>query len=419
MKKYTRYNITAILLFLCFITLIFFTTNIKGENQPAADKNPKVIVEFFYLDGCSACEQKKPIIDNIEQYYGNNISVLRLLYNENREEFLAYGFKTVPSAVVKNLSSGLYTMFTYERITEENLKDSIDRHLAGNYSTPPTQKTDTIIETPFGKINLSELSLPVITIVLAAADSFNPCSFFMLLFLLSLIIHMQLRKRILLVGGIFVFFSGLFYFLMMAAILNIILILENQTIITIIAGILALIFAVLNIKDFFFFKKGPSLSIPDSKKPKLFKKVRDIAKMSYLPGIIGYTILLAISVNTVELLCTLSLPMVFAGILTSYGLSTFQYYCYILFYNIIYVLPLIIIVVAFATILGHWKLTEWQGRTLKLYSGILMLSLGLILIIKPDLLHNIFSAIILILISIGITALIYFIWKNSAEKTNI
>jgi thiol-disulfide isomerase/thioredoxin len=86
MKKYARYTITAILLSSCFITLIFFTANTQGENQPAADGNPNVIVEFFYSDGCPACEATKPMIDRIEQYYGSNISVLRLPVNETENQ---------------------------------------------------------------------------------------------------------------------------------------------------------------------------------------------------------------------------------------------------------------------------------------------------------------------------------------------
>ena len=175
---------------------------------------------------------------------------------------------------------------------------------------------------------------------------------------------------------------------------------------------MALIFGLFNIKDFFFFKKGPSLGIPDEKKPKLFKQVREIVKTPYFISLVGYTIILALTVNTVELLCTLGFPLVFTRILTSYNFDIIQYYFYLILYNIVYVLPLFVIVVLFVVILKHWKLSEWQGKVLKLYSGIMMFSLGVILLIDSTLLHNILTALVLLFIDLFVVFLISNFWKK-------
>ncbi|HBF46112.1 MAG TPA: cytochrome C biosynthesis protein, partial [Shewanella frigidimarina] len=71
-----------------------------------------------------------------------------------------------------------------------------------------------------GAVHPEEMSLPVLTLVLAGVDAFNPCAFFVLLFLLSIMVNAGSRKRMLLVGGIFVFFSGFIYFIFMSAWLN-------------------------------------------------------------------------------------------------------------------------------------------------------------------------------------------------------
>jgi len=104
------------------------------------------------------------------------------------------------------------------------------------------------------------------------------------------------------------------------------------------------------------------------------------------------TIVLAIAANSYELLCTAGFPMVFTRILTLQNLTTGQYYLYLIMYNCIYVIPLATIVVIFTTTLGAKKLTEWQGRKLKLLSGLMMFFLGLILLIDSALLNNIFVA---------------------------
>jgi len=410
MNRYAKCFLIFTFLFLFLFTLI----------KPVVAEESNVIVEFFYSSGyCEQCEEKKLIVDKIEGDFEEIITVERYPVDieenkENYKKFQRYGFTTWPAVVVKNTSAeGFDILFEYEEITIDNLKNGIDYHLNGNYSEIPPEKKDKKVETIFGLLNLSELSLPVITIVLAVADSFNPCSFFIFLVLISILFHMQSRKRMLLVAGIFIFFSGFFYFLLMTAIFNVILILENQIIITIIAGFIALGIGTLNIKDFFIFKKGPTLSIPKEKKSYLFKQIRRIAKMPYLYGLIIYTIILAFTVNTIELFCTLGLPLVYTKILTTYNLSLFQYYLYLIIYNVLYVIPLFVIVVIFIVILKRWKLTEWQGRLLKLYSGVMMLSLGLILIINPTVLHHIFAAIGLLLISLLVTFLISIIWKRN------
>jgi hypothetical protein len=162
--------------------------------------------------------------------------------------------------------------------------------------------------------------------------------------------------------------------------------------------------ALINIKDFFFFSKGVSLSIPEKAKPKLFERMRNLIKSTSVASMIAGTVVLAIAANAYELLCTAGFPMVFTRILTLQKLSTAGYYLYLLLYNCIYVLPLASIVVIFTVTLGARKLSEWQGRRLKLLSGLMMFCLGLILLIDPALLNN-------ILMSAGLLAAVLMIFS--------
>jgi hypothetical protein len=78
--------------------------------------------------------------------------------------------------------------------------------------------------------------------------------------------------------------------------------------------------------------------------------------------------------------------MVYTRLLTLNELSSVQHYGYLVLYNFIYVIPLMIIVIFFSFTLGAYKLSEQQGRFLKLLSGLMMLGLGLIMLFAPDLL---------------------------------
>jgi len=223
-----------------------------------------------------------------------------------------------------------------------------------------------------------------------------------------------------LIGGIFIFFSGLIYFLIMVFLLQAFQITGAQIFITILAGIIAIIFGILNIKDYFFFKKGLSASIPESQKPKLYKQMRKIVKITSIPSLIFSTIVLAISANTVELFCSLNLPVIYTAILTSYSFSSSQFYLYIFFYNLIYIIPLLVITSIVVITLGRKKLSEFQGRILKLFSGVMIFSLGEILLLNSNMLSNFFVAIEILFLSLGITFIVYLISKflDKPNKTN-
>ena len=209
-----------------------------------------------------------------------------------------------------------------------------------------------------------------------------------------------------LIGGIFVFFSGAIYFLFMAAWLNLFIYLGELRVITLIAGLLAVVIASINIKDYFWFKRGVSLSISDGNKPALFDRIRQLLRLDSLVTVVIATVVLAIVANSYELLCTAGFPMVYTRILTLNALPEQSYYFYLLLYNFVYILPLLAIVGLFSIKLGSRKLSEKEGMVLKLLSGLMMLMLGLLLLVAPQMLNNIITAASLLLAAILSTWLI-------------
>jgi len=154
--------------------------------------------------------------------------------------------------------------------------------------------------------------------------------------------------------------------------------------VTLAAGALAVFVGAVNVKDFFWFEKGVTLSIPEAKKPDIFRRTRAILAADRLPAMLAATALLAVAANFYELLCTAGFPMVYTRILTLADLSPLARYAWLAAYNLIYVVPLATIVVVFTRTLGTRKLTEREGRLLKLMSGTMMLELGALLLVVPE-----------------------------------
>ena len=281
---------------------------------------------------------------------------------------------------------------------------------ATSLSEPVAEPEVQPVELPLvGVVTPETMSLPLLTLVLAGVDAFNPCAFFVLLFLLSIMVNAKSRSRMLLVGGIFVFFSGFIYFLFMTAWLNIFQLLgagSDGGMIILAAGCLALIAGAINIKDYFFTKGEVTLSMSAENRTSLIKRMGKLSNSSNLGALLIGSTVLAILANAYELLCNAGFPMIYTSVLSMHNLPDIERYMYLVLYNIVYVIPLAIIVIVFSATLGKRKLTEKEGQTLKLMSGVMMLGMGIALVIDPTALQNVSLALGLILGSLGVTAII-------------
>jgi len=422
MKISTSYWLIIIFFFFIFTPLI---QSVSAEAQ--------IKVEFFYNINCPTCIPKLNTVNDINNYYEKNLekykeTIVFLIKDISsnstyRKEYLDYAKNYgigYPVTIISNETN--FTIIPKADITWKFLNETISSYLAGlkiNETDLNLHTIDFLFWTI--EINASAYSLPVLTIIIGSVDSFNPCAFFILIFLLNLLIYVKSRRRMFLIGSIFIFFSGLFYFTFMVF-LNAVFApaAEHIIIFSIIVGGVALAIGLLNIKDFFFFKKGASLSIPESKKPGIYKRMRNLVKTHHLPTVLLGTIFLAISVNVYELVCTVILPTIYIHQLNVRGISDGLTIWYIFFYNVIYVIPLIIIVFIFVFSLSRRKLTEWHGQILKLFSGIMVSAFGAILIIDYKILENITTPIIILVFTLIFTVLISSFWKkimmNSRKK---
>jgi hypothetical protein len=277
--------------------------------------------------------------------------------------------------------------------------------IKGFSSTVVIPEESLVLAVPlFGEVEVNLSSLGLITFMLASVDAFNPCAFFVLMLLLSMMLHSGSRKKMLIVGGVFLFFSGFMYFLFMSAWLNLFLVLGRLDLLTQIAALIAITIGVINIKDYFWFRKGVSIGISDSAKPGLYQRMRAMLKTDSLLTLLLATAGLAFFANLYEFFCTAGFPMLFTRILTLNEASGTQYYLYLLMYNMIYIMPLLFIVLVFAFTMGDHRLQESQGRVLKLISGLMMFCLGGLLLIDPTRLMDL-GFLLLMMLLIVVTGL--------------
>ena len=358
-----------------------------SSTETAKYSNSCTTVEVFSRTGCPHCADAYTYLEKLKTEHPHIVVVARDVYSnpENTKRFVEFNnrFKIDQYGIPSFLICDHYLIgFVDEKISGTSIMQML-----GLANKPITNSAANEIDIPlFGKVGVEKVGLPIFTIVIGLVDGFNPCAMWVLLILLSILVNLRDKKRILLIAGTFVFISGAVYFVFMAAWLNLFLIIGISRTLQIIIGLTALLIGTVHIKDYFAFKKGFSLSIPDSAKPSLYSRIRDVIYAENLIATFIAIIVMAILVNLIELLCTAGLPAVYTQVLTLQQLDRSQYYLYLLLYNIAYMFDDALMVGIVVFTMSKQRLEEEQGRWLKLLSGSVIFILGALLILRPSLL---------------------------------
>jgi cytochrome c biogenesis protein CcdA len=220
----------------------------------------------------------------------------------------------------------------------------------------------------------SQLTIPAI-IGGALIDSINPCAFAVLIFLLSYLWAIGSPRLILKVGLVYIATVFLVYFLAGLGILKALTFLGIAPIIYTVAAIILIFVGLVNVKDFFWYGKGFTLAIPESKKPIIQKYIHKAS--------IPAAVVLGFLVSAFELPCTGGVYLAVLSLLAN-NETQLQAIPYLLLYNFIFVLPLFIILglVYFGFSAGKMEsLREEKRKWLRLLLGLGALVLGILMLL--------------------------------------
>ena len=347
-------------------------------------------INFFYLPSCPHCQEQSPFNQKLAEKYHIQIvehdatttqgSALlsKMLAELGIEDEPEFPITIITISENKGWVSGGWES---EETTGGQIEEAWQKCLTGNCPPSPGEKpSHTIVLPIFGEIDPSDYPLPALAVVLGLADGFNPCAMWVLVYLISLVATLRDRKRIWLICGSFVLASGILYFLFMTVWLNAFLFIGYSRAVTTVVGLVALGGGALQIREVIETKGAIVCEVTDEEsRKKTMTKVQKIVSSPLTWGILGGIIALAFAVNAVEFLCSAAIPAVFTRVLSLSNLSTFQYYAYILLYDVFFMLDDTIIfgTAAFAltSSLGdrYAKYSRPIGATILIILGILLL----------------------------------------------
>lgn len=339
------------------------------ENYQPQFYGKKVCVYYFWGAGCKNCEKIAPLMENLEKKYQNQAEFKKLeIYFDNENRALFEDF--INRYQVKN--PGVPAVFLGDIYLSGS--SSIEEHL-DFFINDFYQKVDKIIcpleyKKIEGNIEKSKkLSLTLTAVILASlADSINPCAFSILIFLIVYLLALKAKQKILKIGLIYIFTIFLTYFAAGLGFLN--LISKSQLFLPVsrIAAFIAVFAGIINVKDFFFYGQGISLSVPASKKPLLEKYIRKAS----MPA----AVILGFLVSAFELPCTGGIYLAILSLIAKNKLAAVPY---LFIYNLIFIFPLLLILFAAYQGVGLKKLRSFQKqkrRWLRLIMGLMMIVLG-------------------------------------------
>ncbi len=429
-----------ILGWLTLLVLAIVLLALTSPTPVAAQEGNPVVVYMFWGDGCPHCAAAKVFFSEIEPKYPELEFRFYEIYNseDNQDKFVkmadAYGFEAwgVPTIFIGDRYWEGYAD-TLDAELEETIQTCIEKGCKdagagiiapaetqspdpGETSNPsePVDPNNRVIKLPIvGEIDLNKQPLFIATALIAFVDGVNPCSVWVLTMLLALTLHTGSRKRVALIGVIFISITALVYALFIAGLFTFLTFVSFVTWIQVVVALVALVFALVNIKDYFWYKEGVSFTISDDKKPGLFKRMRKVLEASNsLWGVISATVVLAAGVSLVEFSCTAGFPVLWTNMVSSQGVTTGEFILLLLLYMLIYQIDELVIFFAAVFTLKATRLEEKHGRILKLIGGTLMLTLAGVMIFNPNLLNDLNSALIIFAVAFGLTALILLVHRR-------
>lgn len=380
----------------------------------AVSEKNLVNIYLFHSYTCKHCKEEIKLLDELEKEY-DNIKVYKYEVNENENGELLKNISEIMGSKVTGtpytiIGNKVFSGYDYEN-SKGRFKGAIEYYSKYGYEDkvgeyissiplPSYEVKDTDpdvdeyindyisykVKLPLiGEVKLKNLTLPLITVVIGLADGFNPCAMWVLLFLISMLIGMKDKKRMWILGSTFLLTSALIYLIFMMSWLNLANLLISVVWVRVIIAVVSLVGGFINLRGYIKHRKVSGCDVVDDKKRnRIITRIKKFTtEKNFWLAILG-VIVLAISVNVVELACSAGLPVMFIEILSLNNLTAIEEIIYIVLYMLFFLLDDFVVFVIAMTTLSLTGVSSKYGNLSKLIGGILMLFIGLLLMFKPE-----------------------------------
>ena len=207
-------------------------------------------------------------------------------------------------------------------------------------------------------------------------DGIHPCAIAILIFFIAFLLTLKRAyKNILILGLIYIFVIFLTYLAIGVGLLSGIMLFGQHHFFAKLGSWLLIFLGVVNLKNYFFPRMGLGFKMPKVSN----EKIKELLQKATLPTIVAAAFL----VGLCSVPCSGGIYAAITALLAS-KTTFFTGFLYLLLYNLMFVMPLIILLTLAANPYTLVKLGEWQQkhkRTQKLVVGLFMIILGAVILI--------------------------------------
>lgn len=393
------------------VLLLVGLAALLGVAVPASAQTPEgpepppatVEIALFHSLTCPHCAAERAwLVDYVAAYPDVVLREYELTQSAaNRERFAAVAEELdfEPMAVPVTIVDDEYVFVGFSdemAIQIDYTVQQLRRERAVEPERIEERGSTTTLDVPvFGRVELADRSLVVATLLIGLLDGVNPCSLWALSLLLALVIHTRSRRRVMIVGTVFLTVTTALYGLYMLGAYSILQYIAYVGWIRVGIALIAGVMGAINLLDAFGVDVGVRLRIPDHRKPQLIRRMRHVARADVgLPAAVGATAALAVGVSLVETPCTAGFPIMWSNLLASRGVVGAEAAGLFGLYMLVFLIDeLVVFFLAVATMRAA-KLQADEGRLLKLAGGVVMLTLAGVMIVAPDLLESFTGTIV-------------------------
>ena len=367
----------------------------------------KINMYLFYGDGCPHCKALEEYLDvYLKDKKNIELQTFEVWHNEDNLnklsdviELLNSKESGIPFLIIGNsVIVGYDDSYTPEKIknavnyySNYEYKDKVGAYLRGEeipeddeeQEKPQSKEIDIPI---IGKKDIKSVSILLSSIVIGLVDGFNPCAMWILLFLISMLLTMKSSKRKWALGITFLLSSAFVYFLFLISWLNLAKFLNSIIYIRTGIAFFAMIFGIISIWRFIkgLNKDDGCEVVNQPNRKRIITAIKKIVKEdSFILALLGI-VLLAFSVNIIELLCSLGLPVMFSEILTINNVNNTMKIIYSLIYVFFFLIDDIVIFIIAMKTLEIKAISNKFGKYSHLIGGIIMIIIGLLMVYKPE-----------------------------------
>jgi cytochrome c biogenesis protein CcdA/glutaredoxin len=380
---------------------------------------PVVEIVVFHGDGCPHCAKLLAFLDELDDRYPDLIVTLHEVWHDTANQALmtetlaAFGEEpqAVPTVVIGEIVIVGYSPAIADRI------ETIVAELFSGRPAPDPEQGAYVIDVPLvGAVDVGSRSMVGATLLIAFVDGVNPCSLWVLSMLLALVVHSGSRRRVLAVGALFLLVTSLLYGLYMVGAYSTLAVVGERAWIRAGVAVIAGSFGILHLKEHFT-SRGPSVTIPDERKPGIYRRMRRLADMERsLPATLGGTALLAVGVSLLETPCTAGLPLLWTNLIADRDIALAGASVLFVLYLLVFLLDELVLFGGAVLTMRAAKLQEHHGRLLQLIGGTLMLTLAVAMLAAPGLLEQVTGTAIVFGIAAGVAVVVLLVERRWAAR---